>query len=894
MADAPPDADAGAAPEEPQIPALTFEVHVAEGKNLRQLLAAAPPPAPVEGEEDAADPAPEQIAVQVVAPPGSEGGTSAPVGFDGEDCAFSFTASFEKAPEDSLFNFLCINPLELKLLSGVGAGEEEDTAEPAVLGSLRVGFDALLDGELEYTSWYHVSPVAAVEGAVAELEAHPEVRVTIKVSEPMQTRVAAQECTVLSLGVDKAFSLPQSFAFPEEVSEEPSPADAFRFGLKLSIPVTGEEDFDLVSLAGAITAEPVEAATPAVGEGEAGTSETELEAEAGPEEGEAAEGGEGDESTAVAAVAAVPSITWDMSECAYLTAEACERVKALVESGQGLAVRIWRNTVGADGAIEDCEPNWSNVAESLESGEVNEYVGEAILGCTELLSSGATVVEAQVPVTALPVPEPTEEPEEAKAKGKGKGKATPDPAEDGEKENPFVAAGTYISVRIQLTRPIVPELPAPPPLPKPSEIVPPRPRVPRVVAPASGTDEFKTEVDTLLESLLDEYASLNVSNGSSATEVRQQFLFELNSSGKYFAFKEKLKKSVVRIVKERFHKTPTGRQAEVETLVNQLYVYLVQQMHVCLNDRFSSAKLGSDAADMDAAASSLPVDKLYSFAREAEANQQYDLARSYMQDIVCADDSNIDGWTAFARFCFRMHDVPKGCECLREAVSIDATHVPTLQSYAAVQLSLGDLEASQAFLHGAAELDSTNAMTWVLLGLLYSMLERPIDAKSCNLEAKRLGLPAEFESPHMAAWRFCLDLHLTSVAELAITEQEKVTGSSFATFVAMGEAMLQKDDHAAAEQVLKEALTLEGESFEAWTLLGRCHCAQSPDHGDDAVSALEAAVGADAPSVAARCGVLLRLGELSVARESFARAQEVRLMPSVFVFVLHPPEVMMG
>ena len=58
---------------------------------------------------------------------------------------------------------------------------------------------------------------------------------------------------------------------------------------------------------------------------------------------------------------------------------------------------------------------------------------------------------------------------------------------------------------------------------------------------------------------------------------------------------------------------------------------------------------------------------------------------------IYADDSSIAGWNAFASFCFRMHDVPKGCECLREAVSIDATDIPTLLTYSAVQLSLGDL-----------------------------------------------------------------------------------------------------------------------------------------------------------------------------------------------------------
>jgi len=36
---------------------------------------------------------------------------------------------------------------------------------------------------------------------------------------------------------------------------------------------------------------------------------------------------------------------------------------------------------------------------------------------------------------------------------------------------------------------------------------------------------------------------------------RQKLIYELNSSGKYFAFKEQLKHSVVKIVREKYLKT---------------------------------------------------------------------------------------------------------------------------------------------------------------------------------------------------------------------------------------------------------------------------------------------------------------------------------------------------
>ena len=38
-------------------------------------------------------------------------------------------------------------------------------------------------------------------------------------------------------------------------------------------------------------------------------------------------------------------------------------------------------------------------------------------------------------------------------------------------------------------------------------------------------------------------------------EQRQALLYELNSSGKYFAFKEQLKHSVIKIVREKYLQT---------------------------------------------------------------------------------------------------------------------------------------------------------------------------------------------------------------------------------------------------------------------------------------------------------------------------------------------------
>jgi len=48
---------------------------------------------------------------------------------------------------------------------------------------------------------------------------------------------------------------------------------------------------------------------------------------------------------------------------------------------------------------------------------------------------------------------------------------------------------------------------------------------------------------------------------------RQKLIYELNSSGKYFAFKEQLKHSVVKIVREKYLKT-TNFEDRQELQVN--------------------------------------------------------------------------------------------------------------------------------------------------------------------------------------------------------------------------------------------------------------------------------------------------------------------------------------
>eukprot|EP00961_Rhodomonas_salina_P091427 1231450-Rhodomonas_salina.1 len=71
---------------------------------------------------------------------------------------------------------------------------------------------------------------------------------------------------------------------------------------------------------------------------------------------------------------------------------------------------------------------------------------------------------------------------------------------------------------------------------------------------------------------------------------RQQMIFELNSTGRYYDFKEKLKRSVQRIVREKFHKEGLDAASEEgKMFMSTLYVHL--QVPACARARALSLSL---------------------------------------------------------------------------------------------------------------------------------------------------------------------------------------------------------------------------------------------------------------------------------------------------------------
>uniref|UniRef100_A0A8D2Q3P2 Cilia and flagella associated protein 70 n=1 Tax=Varanus komodoensis TaxID=61221 RepID=A0A8D2Q3P2_VARKO len=208
-----------------------------------------------------------------------------------------------------------------------------------------------------------------------------------------------------------------------------------------------------------------------------------------------------------------------------------------------------------------------------------------------------------------------------------------------------------------------------------------------------------------------------------------QLNYELNSSGKYFAFKEQLKHAVVKIVREKYLKTTAFENLDqLQAFLSELYVYLVDQMHVALNQQSPSPPPPSFTTS----------EQLRLFAREAQVNGDYDVASTYYQERLARDHQDIQSWLDYGAFCLLTENNLKAQECFREAVALDPNHLHSLLLCGIMSVMLENYEEAEVFFENATCLEPTSIQAWTILGLFYDIQENDIRVENAFHEAIKL------------------------------------------------------------------------------------------------------------------------------------------------------------
>ena len=245
-----------------------------------------------------------------------------------------------------------------------------------------------------------------------------------------------------------------------------------------------------------------------------------------------------------------------------------------------------------------------------------------------------------------------------------------------------------------------------------------------IVAPTKSAHvEMKTQVAEIASTILDEIDRLNMSAENSELlskdERRRRLLSSLNTSGKYYNFRENMRKCIVKVVKENFAQRggEEGSANDSALFLTELYAHLMEHVHAALNTEFEAAlgdsaahrKVGYNAvgresplaqqlmssrkANATASASAaggaaktveFGLERLLGLAFEAEVNGNVAHAGKCHKDRVALSESEVKKaggsanvsfdatapWCDLACFHGRNNEVEKAIECASEGSSL--------------------------------------------------------------------------------------------------------------------------------------------------------------------------------------------------------------------------------
>lgn len=438
---------------------------------------------------------------------------------------------------------------------------------------------------------------------------------------------------------------------------------------------------------------------------------------------------------------------------------------------------------------------------------------------------------------------------------------------------PWVTVQTVVKVCVTGSRSLLPPWEAPPTSKFTiNELLPLRPPPPSVSPKIVSKNEFRSQIKAAVATIADEFSAIKLDVQGDQKKTEKQLIFELNRRGVYFQLKEKIKRAVIDLVKDRYAKEAHTTKEEMVALYNDLYVHLSDEMHAVLH----GIRRGEDPLSIpskpkpgEASMADFTLDKLRMLADEYEVNFQFKEALKYHQQRVLKAPRDVSVWYDFGAYHMRRGELGEAEEAFREALLIDPEHVPSLVAAGITLLQLEEFDRCEVYLQTAMNVQKSNAIIWLLLCMLYALLGREKDCINCEWEMKRLAEETG-QNVYLDASIMLLDHHVGSRAAQCLVEQEKTID----LLLCLSRAASIQNMHQVALDRILDALGMDNTDSRAYELLGHHHFSRR--HHDAACEAYQKALfHAKGPCTLA---VYLRLGDVYLQKSEYDKAKHLFLV----------------
>lgn len=879
--------------------------------------------------------------------------------------SFEYECSMNIAVNDPIMlDDLVQFPLVLSVIEVLPKDKKAKEERTNAIGQACVDMMPLLQGEKNVSATVTLHPPASgSEPVLSENQALPEIEVSLSVNEPLFTSEQLKVSNMMRIGVESLYSPPE----PWNVAT----ANQFMYFIALPIPISAQKEVTVLIPGGTLRLPGEKEAvnnkkwcSPPTASGACLYMPDRPIIKHPHDQDEGDMQSRNDMLFREEAESEKISVCWNVERRCFLTKAASENFMRKIAQHRIWPLEVFRTMVsqGAKAKSKGEDENmlsfhgiaYVDMAPLLYPGvkkihgaflikPFNETDLLAKTGRKGTVTDDAAKLISFVRSSSSIVPAKAPAAKAGKLDGKPKASAAvlkpSEPAADSESHDLKKSEGqlyddaqSYIVIDFQLDSSLVPKREPAVLAKKVLELIPQRPLFPKKEGGAKKAIEgFQNQIGITANMLLDDFQSMFSSQLSEETDDgaekrKREFLYHLNSSGKYFAMKEQLKYFVIKIVREKFlNTTQFASNNELQTFISQLYDFLIAQMHGGLKSFLTK----EETTEVPPPVRDSAVMKF--FAEEAATLFDYSLAAKYYQERITLDKKDTEHWLDYGCFCLYIDDIEKATECFKEVVSIDQKHFAGLVMNGCIAVIKDDVKAAEIFFESAAYSHPTNKIAWTALGLYYAGVQNDILAERAFNEAKRLNDPSPSskksyidmviesssnqveninqsdtdlkddddnqirsndafkepekhaerelkskvpESVYLSTARFLLDHRALSLAERALSHELVSSGESAQYFQLLAEIYLYKKEFEKSRLCIDSCLKDQHQNPDAWTLLG--HYFFLTGDKPEAMNAYERTLSycSDANDIHS---LYLRLASIYLELKEFLKAKDIYL-----------------
>ena len=265
-------------------------------------------------------------------------------------------------------------------------------------------------------------------------------------------------------------------------------------------------------------------------------------------------------------------------------------------------------------------------------------------------------------------------------------------------------------------------------------------------------NEFKSDLVMIIESLAIEYAdmvgkdliagqeqkknTLTVQKKEAINKKKEQFLQYCNKKGKYQNLKELLKKSIVKICRDKFQKAGsiTGITTDQrDQFYSEIYVFLIDEMKQSLGEIIKSKReefhedivIGYDQTlkERDKVLATIlketQKETLQKLASEYEILNNLVQSEKNLMNLIKLDEKDSKNWFIKSKFCLRHKNFPRAEENLTEALRNDPENIEYKLLMICIYIRRNRCKEALMMLNSLLENDKLNQLYNSLISFIY-------------------------------------------------------------------------------------------------------------------------------------------------------------------------------